>query len=201
MESNEVLLDEQMDQKEQKPKKPLLREVLSWVFLVVAAMVAAFFINTVIIVNASVPTASMAPTIGEGTRLVAWRLSYAFNREPARLDVVVFSSPDDTGTMYVKRVIGLPGERVTITNGRVYINDATTPLVEDYIYEPPAGFSLMPLSVIVPDGHVFVMGDHRNDSRDSRGIGANPWRNLFVPIDNIMGRAAFSYFPRISSIR
>ena len=179
----------------------LKSEIFSWVKLVVLAVGIAFFINSFIIVNASVPTGSMRPTIPDRTRLIAFRLSYTFS-EPERLDVIVFNSPDGTRTRYVKRIIGLPNDVINIIDGMVFINDDPTPLDEWYLYEPPAGpLSLTPQTFTVPEGHFFVMGDNRNDSQDSRGLGGDPWDNLFVPEGNIMGRAIFTYFPRIGGIR
>ena len=185
-----------------KIKRPLWREILSWGIMLGSAVLIAWFINTVIIVNASVPTGSMRNTIQEGTRLVAWRMSYRFGNEPQRLDVIVFESPDGTDILYVKRIIGLPGERIDIINGQVFIDGATEPLDEWYLMEPPAGSSLINLSLTIPENSYFVMGDNRNGSRDSRQeISSGGWHNRFVHIDNILGRASFTYFPRIGRIR
>lgn len=194
--------NEKKDQKkkEKPPKASLKSEIFSWVKLTAFALGIAFFINTVIIVNASVPTGSMRPTIESQSRLFAFRLSYLFS-DPERLDVIVFNSPDGTRTRYVKRIIGMPGETVDIISGQVFIDGSAEPLDEWYLLEPPAGPSFTPQSFVVPEGSFFVMGDNRNDSQDSRGLGRYPWNNLFVPQDNIMGRALFMYFPRISGIR
>jgi len=182
-------------------KKPSVgKEIFSWVRLVLIAVAIAFFINTVIIVNASVPTGSMHSTIAEGTRLIAFRLSYLFS-DPERFDVIVFNSPDDTGVRYIKRIVGLPGERIEIIDGLVFIDGSNEPLDEWYLYNEPQSLSLTPQSFEIPEGHFFVMGDNRNNSRDSRGLGGDPWENLFIPEGNIMGRALFSYFPRIGGIR
>ena len=188
---------------EEQPEEPksLKKEIFSWVKLIALAILIAFFINTVIIVNASVPSESMRPTIEEPARLIAFRLSYLFS-EPERFDVIVFNSPDDDSrTRYVKRVIGLPGETLEIVNGLIFINGSTEPLDEWYLYEPPASWSLTPHFSVIPEGHFFVLGDNRNNSRDSRGLGMNPWDNLYVPEGNIMGRAIFTYFPRIGMVR
>jgi len=167
-----------------------------------SAVLIAWFINTVIIVNASVPTGSMRNTIQEGTRLVAFRLSYSFSNEPSRFDVIVFESPDGTDTLYVKRIIGLPGETIEIINGNVFIDGSTESLDEWYLMEPPAGRSLISQYFVIPEGMFFVMGDNRNDSRDSRqNFQENGWYNRFVPRENILGRASFTYFPRIGRIR
>jgi len=181
-------------------KTKIRKEIISWVSVLVFAVLAAVFINRVIIVNARVPTSSMRNTINEGTRLVAFRLSYVFS-DPERLDVIVFDSPDGSDILYVKRIIGMPGETVEIINGQVFIDGSNEPLYEWYLFEAPRGQSLTHQTFIIPEDSFFVMGDHRNDSKDSRGLGMNPWDNLFIHRDNILGRAAFTYFPRIGIIR
>ena len=194
--------DDALGTKSTKPKRPWWRELISWVVMLGSAVLIAYFINTVIIVNASVPTGSMRNTIPEGARLVAWRLSYSFNNSPERLDVIVFECPDGSDTLYVKRIIGMPGETISIRGGQVFIDGAAEPLDEWYLMEPPAGPSLIDRSFVVPDASFFVMGDNRNDSRDSRqGPEENGWQNRFVPEGNILGRASFTYFPRVGRIR
>ena len=185
---------------EKKPRS-VVREILSWVILIAVAIIAATFINSVIIVNATVPTGSMENTIMSHTRLVAWRLSYTFS-EPERLDVIVFESPDGEDVLYVKRIIGMPGERIDIIGGQVFVDGNGTPEYEWYLKEEPHTW-LEDQSFQIPEGHFFVMGDNRNDSKDSRGLGWQPWESLFIPEDNILGRAAFSYWPlnRIGIIR
>jgi len=102
---------------------------------------------------------------------------------PRRGDVVIFEPPDVVNEDYIKRVIGLPGDKVEVKNGKVYVND--TALDEPYIKEAP--FSPYGATV-VPPGHLFVMGDNRNASRDSRSFG-------MLPIDLIVGRALMVYWP------
>jgi len=196
----EDLMAEPVTQEVAVKKNSVGKEIFSWVILAATAVAIAFFINTVIIVNASVPTGSMHPTIEEGTRLIAFRLSYLFS-EPERFDVIVFNSPDNTGVRYIKRIVGLPGETIDIVNGNVFINGDTVPLDEWYLTDSLWGLSLTTQSFSIPYGYFFVMGDNRNNSRDSRGLGGDPWNNLFIPEGNIMGRALFSYFPRIGGIR
>jgi len=180
--------------------KKIAKEIFSWAKMLTLAFIIALFVNSVIIVRATVPTASMDSTIPAGARIVGFRLAYLFS-EPSRFDVIAFESPDGTETRYIKRIIGLPGERVDIIDGLVFIDNAHMPLYEWYLLEPPARISLTPQGFDVPEGHFFVMGDHRNNSRDSRGLGGQPWENLFVPEGNIIGRAMFTYFPRISAVR
>lgn len=102
---------------------------------------------------------------------------------PHRGDVVVFEPPDVPTEDYIKRVIGLPGDKVEVRDGTVYVNDKA--LKEDYIKEKPYN-AYAP--VTVPANALFVMGDNRNASRDSRIFG-------FLPIDKIVGKAMFVYWP------
>ena len=171
----------------------IMKEVFSWLRVLIFAAAAAFIINNVLIVNASVPTGSMRETIAVQSRLVAFRLSYLFS-PPNRFDVIVFRSPDDESILFVKRIIGLPGERVDIINGQVFINENAIPLDEWYLLEPVQ--QQPDMTFFVPEDSFFVLGDNRNDSNDSRR-----WTNTFLPRDNILGRAVFSYFPTIGIIR
>ncbi|MCL2576193.1 MAG: signal peptidase I [Defluviitaleaceae bacterium] len=180
--------------------KIILREVLSWIAVPVVAIFIALFVNSTIIVNATVPTHSMANTVVEGARIMGSRLSYVFS-DPQRFDVIAFDSPDGTDTTYLKRIIGLPGETLEIINGLVYINGSSAPLDEWYLLEPPVGWSLINQRFEIPEGTYFVMGDNRNDSKDSRGLGANAWQNIFIPKENILGRVSFTYFPHIGRVR
>ena len=147
------------------------KEVISWVKTILLAAVLAGLVNSFLIVNAEVPTGSMENTIMAGDRILALRTSYWFD-EPEAGDIVVFRYPDDeTGkTLYVKRIIGTPGDTVEMSNGTVYVNGKT--LQEDYIAEVTQG-SYGPY--VVPDGCYFMMGDNRNHSQDSRF-----WRNQYV---------------------
>jgi len=175
------------------PRGQMIRkEIFSWIRVLLFAAVAAFVINNVLIVNAQVPTGSMRDTIAVQSRLVAFRLSYTFS-EPERFDVIVFRFPEDESELHVKRIIGMPGDTVDIINGQIFINQGIAPLDEWYLPEPPREQNM---SFQVPADHFFVMGDNRNYSLDSRG-----WSNPFLPRENILGRAAFTYFPSIGIIR
>ncbi|MCL2856064.1 MAG: signal peptidase I [Defluviitaleaceae bacterium] len=172
----------------------ILREARSWVISLVVAVLLALFMQNVVMARATVPSASMENTIMTDTQVLLWRLAYAFS-EPQRLDVVVFESPDGEDVTYVKRIIGLPGEVLEIVNGQVFINGADEPIYEWYLLEPPMWWSLTDQVFYIPEGHFFVMGDHRNNSKDSRGLGLGPWENLFIPRENILGRVSFSFWP------
>ena len=162
------------------------RELLINGLIIACAFVAVWLLDTFIIINAVVPSGSMENTIPSGARVIGSRLSYN-DSTPERYDIVVFHYPDDESQLFVKRVIGLPGETVTIIDGKVYINDETEPLDDSFILEPMEG-SFGPY--VVPEGCYFMMGDNRNISLDSRY-----WVNTFVAEDKILGKALFVWYP------
>jgi signal peptidase I len=162
------------------------RELLINGLIIACAFVAVWLLDTFIIINAVVPSGSMENTIPSGARVIGSRLSYN-DSTPERYDIVVFHYPDDEKQLFVKRVIGLPGETVTIIDGKVYINDETEPLDDSFIAEPMEG-SFGPYAV--PEGCYFMMGDNRNNSLDSRY-----WVNTFVAEDKILGKALFVWYP------
>lgn len=157
--------------------------------LVAIALVMALIIRIFVAEPRYIPSDSMIPTLHTGDRLVVEKVSYWFH--PAETgDIVVFEPPAQLQSMgyhknqvFIKRVIGQPGDTVSVKNGRVYLNGRS--LSEDYIAEPPA-YQLN--SVQVPAESYFVMGDNRNDSNDSHVWG-------FLPQQNIIGRAVFRFFP------
>ena len=170
-------------------KQEIMKEVISWTKTVVFAVVFALCITQFVIVNAKVPTGSMMDNIMPNDRIVAFRLSY-IRSKPERFDIVVFHYPDDRRQLYVKRVIGLPGETVTIKAGKVYIDNNTVPLDDSFIRTKPYEEDFGP--VTVPEGSYFMMGDNRNNSADSR-----VWINKFVVQKDILGKVLFRYFPNI----
>jgi len=181
-------------------KKELWQEALSWAKTIVFVLLFAAFVNNIVIVNAWVPSPSMENTIRTDDRLVAFRLSYIF-REPQRYDIVVFGR-DGSNILYVKRILGLPGESLLIANGHVYINGSDVPQRYDFIKGPifgdhgvrnPETGVLEPF--IIPEGHFFVLGDYRSNSADSRS-----WAEPFVPRGRLLGRAVFRYFPGFANL-
>ena len=172
-----------------------LREALSWVFTFAAAILVALVLKNFVIINATVPTGSMENTIMPGDDLFGFRLAYQFS-EPKRGDIIIFKYPDDEEEKYVKRIIGLPGETVRISNAKVYIDDSETPLQEDYLKDEWT-VATGPFEFKVPEGCYFVMGDNRNDSWDARY-----WDNTYVAREKIIGKAEWVYFPfdRIGSL-
>ena len=103
--------------------------------IVVAVVV---FVEQVIVINARIPSPSMENTIMTGDQIFGNRLAYV-KSDPQRYDIVIFYYPDDEKQKFIKRVIGLPGETVTIRDGKVYINDSTEPLRDDFCPETPVG--------------------------------------------------------------
>lgn len=188
---NDLNNDENSDkQSQEKPNKgeSFKIEVISWIKTIAGAIILAYFITTFIIVNATVPTGSMKNTIMPGDRLIALRLSYLLT-EPQRYDIVVFKYPDDESFLYIKRIIGLPGDTVEIIDGRVYLNNDSEPIADEYVREKMLG-SFGPYTV--PENSYFMLGDNRNDSKDSRF-----WENNFVAKEKILGKAIFKYYPKI----
>lgn len=161
-------------------------EIFSWLKTIMFAIVFALIITNFIIVNAKVPTGSMENNIMPKNRIIANRLSYMFD-SPKRFDIVVFKYPDDEKILFVKRIIGLPGEVIQIINGKVYVNGSETELEDSFIKEP-TNSDEGPFSV--PENSYFMMGDNRNDSIDSRF-----WKNKYVAKDKILGKVIFRYYP------
>ena len=186
--------DKEPDENKEKKSSPML-EALSWILTFVVAIGLAMVLKNYVIINATVPTGSMEHTIEPGDDLFGLRLAYRFS-EPERGDIIIFRFPDDETQKYVKRVIGLPGEKVTITEGKIYINDSETPLKEDYLKETWTE-ATGPFEFQVPSDSYLVMGDNRNDSFDARY-----WDNTYVTKDEIIGKAYYIYYPfsRIGSL-
>jgi signal peptidase I len=179
---------EEKTQENAEEKLDIKKELISWAQTIIFAFICAFVITHVFIVNARVPSASMETTIMTGDRLVANRLAYKFS-DPKRFDIVVFKFPDDPEqkTLYIKRIIGLPGDKVEIKDNEIYINDNPEPIDSSFIKEPMYTIDAV---YEVPEDSYFMMGDNRNNSADSRF-----WENKFVKKDKILGKAVFRYYP------
>ena len=149
---------------------------------IVPSVVIALLIHAFLAQATRVYGQSMEPNLHTNERLVVEKLSYRFHG-PRRGDVVVLHDPSGGTELIIKRVIGLPGERVMIGDGRVYIDGVA--LDEPYLQQPTQGGGR---TWLVPPFELFVMGDNRVASRDSRSFGA-------VPLEQILGRAVFRYWP------
>ena len=157
--------------------------------LVIVALAIALVVRFFIAEPRYIPSPSMMPTLAVGDRLLVEKVSYRLH-SPHRGDIVVFEPPPQlqeygysARQAFIKRVIGLPGETVKVSQGQVFVN--SQPLAESYILEAPE--YEMP-TVRVPPSSLFVMGDNRNDSNDSHVWG-------FLPAKNAIGQAAFRFWP------
>lgn len=198
-----------------KEKTGWKAELISWIQVIVWAAVIAFVLTTFIIANSEVPSGSMENTIMTGSRVIGSRLHYRFS-DPERGDVAIFvfgwqcpscgvqgegEKPDECPLCgaslgkhartiyYVKRVIGIPGDTIDISGGKVYLNGSDTPLDEPYLAEdmdPSETFHFE-----VPENCYFMMGDNRNYSRDARY-----WENPYISKDKMVAKVLFEYFPK-----
>ena len=131
-------------------------------FLIIFCVV--FAMNKLVYINAVIPSESMQNTIMKGDRVLGNRLAY-IKDDPERYDIVIFKYPDDPSKIFIKRVIGLPGETVTVKDGKIYIDGKEQTQAVSFCPEEMAG-SFGPYEV--PEDSYFVMGDNRNNSLDSR---------------------------------
>ena len=170
-----------------------VREVVETLLL--AALI--FFLVRLVVLNFRVDGESMLPNLDDGQMLLVNRNAYQYvdiggNRyhpfdPPERGDVVVFDPPTGSDKPYIKRIIGLPGEEVTFGDGNVFIDGELLP--EDYIQDRTrCGARSDNCDVVVPEGYVYVLGDQRTNSSDSRVFGP-------VPVENVVGKAWLSYWP------
>lgn len=193
--------------KQENPVKNFLTDNLP---TVTVAILLAVGVRIFIAEPRYIPSSSMEPTLLIDDRLIIDKLSFRW-RKPERGEIIVFNPPvnpvvPDASKVYIKRVIGLPGDRISIRDGKVFINDV--PLNEPYTAAPP-NYTLptqddalcpncfRPDNVqsgkehpyfTVPNGKYWVMGDNRNNSLDSHAWG-------FMPEENLVGRAMFRYWP------
>jgi len=163
-----------------------VKEIISLLGTMALAAVAVFLLKEFIIINAYIPTGSMENTIMPKDRVIGNRLAYLV-REPERGDIVIFNYPDDEKQLFVKRVIGLPGETVRIEDAKVYVDGRL--LQEDYLKEEWT-LDNGPYTFEIPEGSYLVMGDNRNNSKDARY-----WENTYLSEDKILGEAVFRYWP------
>lgn len=167
-----------------KNKKSIYVEIFSYIKIFSAAIIISFILAKCVVVNAETTTSSMENTIMPGDRYLGLRLSYIFE-EPQRQDIIIFKFPDDESKIFVKRIIGVPGDIVEIKNYKVYVNGEQ--LEEPYLKETMTLDQDM--KFVVPDECYFVMGDNRNISDDARY-----WKNTFVRRDKILGKAMIKYY-------
>jgi signal peptidase I len=175
-----------------------IRTSMEWVAVAIGALVVALLIKAFLLQAFYIPSASMEPTLHENDRVLVNKLSYRVG-DLQRGDVIVFEKPEGVGgdiDDFIKRVIGLPGETVSFSGGSVFIDGSE--LSESYIDGVPTnsgaimnGCANAPAvadTCVVPEGMVFVLGDNRGSSQDSRYFGP-------IDDDTIVGRAFLKVWP------
>lgn len=179
------------DDKEVQEEKgnKFFKELMSWVMIFVGAFVVAYILSNFVIVNAKVPTGSMISTININDKVIGFRLSYIFSN-PERGDIIMFNAPDKENTIYIKRVIGLPGDVIRISNNELYINGE---LKEESYVKNGWRTNTGDVEYTVPKNEYFVMGDNRDNSSDSRVWGT-------IKRDDIIAKAIFRYYPSFKSL-
>ncbi len=184
-------------------EKSFATTVWEWIKTIVLAFLLALFIRTFFVQAFKIPSGSMIPTLLVGDHILVNKMVYGVRnpitrhvwihgRMPRRQEIIVFIFPENHKLDFIKRVIGLPGDRIEIRNKKVYVNGHL--LKEPYVQHTDP--NILPASVsprdnfgpvVVPKGHLFVMGDNRDQSYDSRFWG-------FVPIRDVKGKAFIIYF-------
>lgn len=165
-------------------KKSVGEEAKDWIVSIAAAIAVALLIRTFIVELYVVDGPSMRPTLQHEERLVVNKFIY-YVRDPKKGEVVIFRYPRDPSRDFIKRVIATAGDTIEIKDGRVYVNDQL--LREDYILEKTR--TEYP-KVTIPEGTIFVMGDNRNNSEDSRFPDVG-----FVPLNLVKGEAVLVFWP------
>ena len=170
-------------------------EVWDYVKMIIIVVAIVLVINNVVLINAKIPSPSMEKTIMTGDRIFGFRLAYGINldlfgheiskkvKDPERFDIVIFKYPDDESQLFIKRVIGLPGETVSFVGGKVYINGE--PLDEsaylDDTVETDCGEE--DKTFTVPEGAYFMLGDNREISLDARY-----WKHTYITTDDMKSK-------------
>lgn len=165
--------------------------IWEWVKALLIAIIVAFIIRAFFFTPIVVDGSSMEPTLQDQNRMIVTKIG-----EPNRFDIVVFHAPD--GRDFIKRVIGLPGDRIEYKDDILYINGEPyeEPYLNEYKQKVMDGpltdsFTLEETAVrsdLVPEGHIFVLGDNRRGSTDSRHIGA-------IPMEKVVGTTKIVYYP------
>lgn len=163
-------------------KNKIAKEILEWALTIIIPVVAALLIHQYLFTFARVDGTSMLDTLHENNIMGVSRLHYRLN-EPQRGEIITCNYPEDGNKLFVKRIIGLPGETIEIREGTVYIDGE--PIAETYLTRVDDQ-SMDPITLA--EDEIFVMGDNRPVSRDSRAVGP-------LTLDEIYGRVLFVAFP------
>lgn len=168
-----------------KKKKSVVRETIESLLI---AFILAMIIRTFVVQAFRIPTGSMHPTLRVGDRILVNKFIYKF-RQPRRGEIIVFVYPEDPKKDYIKRLIALGGEKVTIKDGDIYVNgqrlQGPASITSRYYYSQ--GY-YGTQEIFVPENSLFVLGDNSGNSKDSRYWG-------FVPHKNLIGQAFLIYWP------
>ncbi len=178
-------------------KTPLARSMAEVVESALMAIALVFlFIRPFVVQAFFIPSPSMTPTLLEGDHILVNKFIYRF-REPRIGEIIVFRAPgeasdDGTEKDFIKRLVGLPGDILEVREGKLYRNEK--PVAEPYLLEKEIAYSMKPTRV--PRGRLFVLGDNRNDSRDSHWWGA-------LERKRVIGKAVVRFWPlkRFGSLR
>jgi len=184
---------------ETQPTAPTAtQEVISFLKTLSIFLVIAFLLRASVVEAFKIPSGSMIPTLRIGDHILVSKLSYGFRlpfvtkfiyqfAEPQHGDIVVFTRPDEPETNIIKRVIGIPGDLIEVRQTKLFINNQLQ-------YEPYARYELNGIKNFgperVPEGHIFMLGDNRDHSRDSRFWEETPW----LEIQRVKGRALIIYW-------
>ena len=171
----------------QVPAKPWWQQHGETIRIFIVALAIAFFLRAFIVEPRFIPSGSMEPTLQVGDRILVDKISQQW-QEPKRGDILIFYPPkspaiDDTTKAYIKRLIGIEGDRIAVQDGKVYRNGEA--LNETYIAEVP---NYRMREITVPQGYYWMMGDNRNYSNDSHIWGV-------LPKQNVIGKATIRFFP------
>jgi signal peptidase I len=176
----EIVSESDTPESEKKPNS--FRRFFFDIFETVVLSLVLFFAINAVSARIRVESISMQPTLYAGDFIVVNKLAYKLGA-PTRGDVIIFHYPPDPDREpYIKRVVGLPGQTVRVTDGKVYVNEI--PVREPYISAPPSYEG----SWTIPEDALFVLGDNRNSSSDSHSWGT-------VPLENVIGKAEVVYWP------
>ncbi|HQP31886.1 MAG TPA: signal peptidase I [Deltaproteobacteria bacterium] len=198
----ELDMDSPKDMEQTQPPKSAVRE---WTEALIIALILALIIRAFLLQAYRIPSSSMEDTLLKGDHILATKYNYGMTIPftthklwgkdivPKRGDVIIFSFPNNTSVDFVKRVIGLPGDTIAVRNKKVVVNGRELSLGHEKYTDPyivtegPGRMRDNMPEVVVQKGHVFAMGDNRDQSYDSRFWGQ-------LPVENIKGKALIIYF-------